>query len=88
MLLAFAGIKIMGEELKGLKIRSQEYAEEVPLVIESQSQEVSKMQRCDIRFEFFQFVKTRICLTENACSTPMKYTLLWQNPLGNHPSTC
>ena len=36
MLLAFAGIKIMGEELKGLKIRSQEYAEEVPLVIESQ----------------------------------------------------
>ena len=36
MLLAFAGIKIMGVKLEDRKLLSKKYAEEVPLVIESQ----------------------------------------------------
>jgi len=36
MLLVFAGIKIMGVKLEERKLLSQKYAEEVPLVIESQ----------------------------------------------------
>ena len=36
MLLAFAGIKIMGVKLEDRKVLSQRMAEEVPLVVESQ----------------------------------------------------
>ena len=36
MLLVFAGIKIMGVKLEERKLLSQKYAEQVPLVIESQ----------------------------------------------------